>query len=210
MEYRLDTNAARAADNIFRRIEQNGKYRGRFTKAEAVVSTKGSQGVEFSFETDDGETANYLTVWTENGEGKRLRGFDVLMAIMTCLRVKVLREEIGEVDKYDPEYGKMRKQNVPLFKDLMGKPVGLLITMEEYRKSSGDTAWKPQIFAPFDMNEFTASEILEQAKTPEKLARMVQTLRDRPLAAVNPAGAAPRSDNAPPDPFSDMADDIPF
>ena len=74
----------------------------------------------------------------------------------------------------------------------MGKPIGLLIHMEKYEKTNGGTAWKPSISAPFNTSEFTASEILNKAKQPETLARMVQALRDRPIksgAQTNTASA---------------------
>ena len=181
MDYTLNPEAAKQADNMFSRIEEKGKYLGTLTRAEQIVSKKGSKGVDFSFKTDTGATADYLTVWTHNGEGKQLQGFNTLMAIMTCLRVKELKAEQGEVEKYDNDEKKRVKVQAPLFKVMMNKPVGLLMHMEEYEKTAGGTAWKPAIFASFDANEFTASEILNKAKQPETLAKMVQALRDRPL-----------------------------
>jgi hypothetical protein len=77
--------------------------------------------------------------------------------------------------------------------------------MEEYAKTAGGTAWKPIIFAAFDKDEFTASEILSKAAKPETLGRMVQSLKDRPLKAGNTQAAAPTSGA-----FEDFADDIPF
>lgn len=205
MDYQLDTNAARNADVIFSKIESKGKYFGTLTRAEQVTSSQGTKGVDLSFKADTGETADYLTLWTHNKDGKQLMGFNTLMAIMTCLRVKELKAENGEVEKYDRDLQKRVKVTVPLFKELMGKPLGLLIHMEEYAKTAGGTAWKPAISAAFDKDEFTASEILTKAVKPETLPRMVQALRDRPLknAAMNAA----------PSPSSDVPadfDDVPF
>ena len=83
--------------------------------------------------------------------------------------------------------------------------------MEEYERKSGGTAWKPTIFAAFDKDEFTASEILSKASKPEQLAKMVQALRDKPLKsgsvpATQPLHDAPGSSDA----FSDFESDIPF
>lgn len=181
MEYNLDANAAKQADNIFSKIEEKGQYLGTLTRAEQVVSKKGSKGVDLSFKTDTGATADYLSIWTHNGEGKQLQGFNTLMAIMTCLRVKNLKAELGEVEKYDNDTKQKVKQQVLLFKELMNKPLGLLIHMEEYEKSAGGTAWKPAISAPFDKDGFTASEILSKAQQATTLAKMEQGLRDRPL-----------------------------
>ena len=209
MDYTLDANAAKQADNMFSRIEEKGKYLGIITRAEQVESTKGTAGVDLSFKSDNGASADYLTIWTHNKEGKQLQGFNVLMAIMTCLRVKELKAENGEVEKYDQNEKKRVKVIVPLFKSLMSKPVGLLIHMEEYEKTAGGTAWKPAISAPFDKDGFTASEILNKAQKAETLDKMLAALRDRPLKA---AASSPRASSEPTSagPFDDMDDDIPF
>jgi len=80
----VNPEAAKQADNMFSRIEEKGKYLGTLTRAEQIVSKKGSKGVDFSFKTDTGATADYLTVWTHNGEGKQLQGFNTLMAITSA------------------------------------------------------------------------------------------------------------------------------
>jgi hypothetical protein len=216
MDYSLDTNAAKQADVIFSRVEQKGKYLGALTRAEQTESSKGTKGVDLSFKADDGTSADYLTLWTHNKDGKQLQGFNTLMAIMTCLRVKDLKAEEGEVEKYDRDTQKRVKVRVPLFKALMGKPIGLLLHMEEYEKMkngspTGETAWKPAISAPFDKDEYTASEILGKVTKPETLAKMVQVLRDRPLKpGGSPAAtAAPAGSNDRPS-FDDLDDDIPF
>lgn len=210
MSYALDTNAAKAADAINARVEKSGKYLGVFTRAEPVTSKKGTKGVDFSFKADTGESADYLTVWTHNGEGKQLQGFNILMAIMTCLQVRNIAEEVGTVEKYDQEQKKRIKVDVPLFKELMNKPIGLLLQMEEYAKTAGGTAWKPAFFGVFNKDEFTASEILNKAKTPETLAKMVLALHDRPLKGGAPATAPVAAPHDVGGSFDDFIDDVPF
>ena len=207
MDYTLDTSAAKKADVIFSKIDSKGKYMGELTRAEKVTSTKGTIGVDLSFKADGGESADYLTLWTHNKDGNQLMGFNTLMAIMTCLRVRELKAQDGEIEKYDNTKNARVKAVVPLFRELMGKPLGLLIQMEEYAKTAGGTAWKPVIAAAFDKDEFTASEILNKSVQPEALAKMVQALRDRPLknsTAASPAASGSSSD-MPPD-----FDDCPF
>lgn len=205
MDYQLDTNAAKKADVIFSKIDTKGKYMGVLTRAEQVTSQKGSVGVDLSFKAGSGESADYLTLWTHNKDGKQLMGFNTLMAIMTCLRVRELKAQDGEVEKYDSTQQKRVKVIVPLYRELMDKPLGLLIHMEEYAKTAGGTAWKPVIAAVFDKDEFTASEILNKSVQPEALPKMVMALRDRPLknAVLNSAGAS--SSDVPAD-----FDDVPF
>lgn len=210
MNYNLDPKAAAAADVIFSKIEQKGKYLGTLTRAESVTSKKGTKGIDLSFRANTGETADYLTLWTHNADGKQLMGFNTLMAIMTCLRVKTLNAEDGEIEKYDQDQAKRVKVTVPLFKELMGKPIGLLLAMEEYPKTAGGTAWKPVISAAFDENEFTASEILSQAKTPETLTKMVMALRDKPLKGSASAPVSHGESDHPAGQFDDFPDSIPF
>jgi hypothetical protein len=204
-DYTLDPKAANQADVIFSKIEQAGKYLGQITRAEAVTSKKGTKGVDLSFKADSGETADYLTLWTYNADGKQIMGFNTLMAIMTCLRVKTLTAESGLIEKYDQDLQKRVKVEVPLFKDLMGKPIGLLMHMEEYAKTSGGTAWKPVISAAFDKDEFTASEILNKSIKPVTLAKMVQALRDKPLKAY---AVVARIDSENPAPTGGFADNF--
>lgn len=211
MEYTLDANAAKQADNLFSRIEEKGAYLGTITRAEKITSKKGSKGVDLSFKTDAGATADYLTIWTHNGDGKQLQGFNTLMAIMTCLRVKGLKSEVGEVEKYDPEQQKRVKVAAQLFKDLMGKPIGLLIHMEEYEKMrdgypTGETAWKPAISAPYDKDGFTASEILSKAQQATTMDKMTANLRDRPLKNAPAGSPQPKTGGS----FDDLDSDLPF
>lgn len=207
-DYTLDTESAKQADNFFSKIDTKGKYIGIFTRAEQVTSTKGTKGVDFSFKSNEGATADYITLWTYNKDGKQLQGFNVLMAIMTCLRVKELKAEDGETEKWDSATQKRVKVSAKLFKELMNKQIGLLMHMEEHEKTKGGTAWKPMISAPFDKDGFTASEILSRAIKPELLDRMEGSLRDRPLRAV--ASQAQTPNEAAGGVFSDFEDDIPF
>lgn len=209
-DYSLDTKAAAQADNLFSKIEEKGAYLGAFTRAEQVTSKKGSKGVDFSFKADNGATADYLTIWTHNGEGKQLQGFNTLMAIMTCLKVRDLTAKVGEVEKYDQDLKQRVKVNAPLFQDLMNKPVGLLIHMEQYEKTAGGTAWKPAISAPYAADGFTASEILSKAKEATTMDKMLSALRDRPLKGN--ASATPQQSGQPNTggTFDDIGDDVPW
>ena len=206
MEYKLNATAAKQADNKSSRIEETGKYLGVFTRAEYVVSKNGAKGIDFSFVSDDEQTADYLTVWTHGRDGKEIYGYKVLNAIMTCLEQREIKTENGEIEKWNPEIQKREKTTVPLFKGLMGKRIGLLLQMEEYVKNDGSSAWKPTIYAPFNKNEFTSSEILNGDKQPVLLGKMVQSLKNRPLKGATQTKT--QSTNA--NPFNDMDDDIPF
>ena len=207
--YSIDANAARAADQINSRINETGKYIGVLTRAEEIKSTKGTVGVEFSFKADSGQTADFLSCWTRNTDGKELYGFKQLMAIMACCKVRGITAAQGQVEKYDKASGGMAKMQATIYPELTGKRIGLLLQVEEYAKSDGSVGEKMAIAGAFEADtEFTASEIIDKATKPEKLSRMVAALRDRRLPngspMTTPIASAQSGTSA------DTNDDIPF
>ena len=207
--YSIDANAARAADQINCRISDTGKYIGTLTRAEEIKSTKGTVGIEFSFKADDGKTADFLSCWTRNAEGKELYGFKQLMAIMACCKVRGITASPGQVEKYDRDSGGMAKMTATIYPELTGKRIGLLLQVEEYAKKDGSVGEKMSIAGAFEADtEFTASEIIDKALKPEKLSRMVAALHDRklptsaPISTQNPASQTGT--------LAAMDDDIPF
>lgn len=208
MNYSLNTEAAKAADAMNSRLDETGKYIGVFTRAEAVTSKKGAVGIDLSFKSEDGRTADYLSVWTHGKDGSEIYGFKQLMAIMTCLRVKQLTKTPGTVEKYDKAAGKSIPFDAEIYPELMGKSVGLLLQREAYIKQDGSEGHKLNITGVFEASsELTASEILGKKTTPELLAKMVSVLKDKPLSGK---AATPPQSSAPAGAFDDMADDIPW
>ena len=210
MSYTLNTEAAKSADTMSGRIEETGKYIGIFTRAEDIVSSKGTEGIDMSFKSDDGLTADYLTLWTRNRDGKEIFGFKILMAVMTCMKAKKLTKTSGMVEKFDKDQGKRVQMQADIYPELMSKPIGLLLQREEYIKKDGSIGAKMNIVGAFDADtEMTASEILERKTKPELLERMVAGLKDKKAQASNHRDTPPVHNEAP---FGDdgFGDDIPF
>lgn len=204
--YNLNTEAAKSADQMGNRITETGKYIGKFVSAEAITSTKQTEGIEFSFVANDGRSADFLTLWTYNNEGKELYGLKTLNALMTCMRVKGITPQPGTVEKWESG-GKVKKQ-ATVFPDLMGKPIGVLLQREPYEKKDGSTGYKFNIYAAFDAaSEMMASEILDKSTKADKLGKLVAGLTDRkmsaPMAPAGPQGAHAGH-------FDDLDQDIPF
>lgn len=200
--YTLNAELARQVGASLR-ITRSGKYAGRFTRAELVTSRQRSEGVEFTFESDDGQTADYLTCWTHNVDGRELYGLKVLNAILTCMRVREIVARPGKVA--DRQAG---QRDARVFPQLVDQPIGLVLQREEYQKQDGSVGWKFNVVAPFEVSSgLTAGEVLAQASEPVQLERMVAGLRDRTLpqrptrgiTAVVGSGA-----------LADIDDDIPF
>lgn len=199
--YTADPDAARQA-NANNYIDQSGKYKGVFTLAEVVSSQKGTEGIEFSFKSDDEQQANYLTLWTYNERGEALYGYKVLNAIMTVMGVKELTPKQGNLPDKD---GTTRQ--VLAFPALHNKPVGLVLQKVLYTKKDGKDGYKFNIFAPFQASsELTAKELLDGKTQPQALAGIVGSLKDKDERTGGYAGGQSHggSGSVPDDPFGDM------
>lgn len=207
--YSLNTNAARKADSIGGMINEIGKYVGTFTQAEDVTASTGTRGIALKFVANTGQKAN-LSIYTQGADGKQYMGFDTLMAMMTCLSLRDIKPQPGTVTRWDNDTKTEVKQAGKIFPELQGKPIGVLLETEDYEKNGGGIGTRMVLRAVFQANtELTASEILDKKTQPEQLARMVQSLRHRPIKGKKPAAAhAPTGSTG--SGFDDMDDDIPF
>lgn len=213
-QYQLNPNNAKQV-GVGQRIQEKGAYKGTFIRAEAVVSEKGTQGIEFAFKSDMGQTADYLTIWTVNSEGKELYGRKVIDALMTCLALRGINAQQAMVKKYNHETRQEENVKAIVFPELMNKPIGLLLVREEYEKTNGGTDWKMTIVGCFETQQhLTPKEILERSG-PGQLDKMVALLQDRPLKKRGGSGMqdhpAHRGNSGGGSGFDDMDDDsIPF
>jgi hypothetical protein len=210
-EYTLDTEAAKQADTGGGRITETGKYVGVFTKAKKVLSTKGTQGIEFTFQSNGGQTADYLSVWTLNHSGEQIFGFKQLMAMMTCLKVRGIDASKATVEEYDRDTNGMVQREVEVYAALQNKPIGVLLQMEEYEKKDHSVAERPVFAGFFDAStEQVATEILEKspAQILMKLVGQLTTVK-KLKGARAPAGGTQgyQGGTGLPDNFGD---DIPF
>jgi hypothetical protein len=189
--YALDADLARKSDESKTRIDASGEYVGHFTKAKKVISTTGTEGIEFSFETNEGATGDYMTLYTIKADGTKIFGFGLLMALMTCLKVRQIGTQKIAVDEWDNIARAVIPVEAEHFTELMNKPIGVLIQREPIiDQFSGDVKidkngfpkWKLNLTGFFDpVTRKTAGEILDKAETPARLERKLSSLRDKPL-----------------------------
>lgn len=210
--YDLDTTAAKQADQTGKFIKETGKYKGRFTKAEALTATSGTKGIGFTFESDDKQTVSF-SLYTVKTDGTKLYGYQTLMALMACMKLRKVADPVsGTATKYDFDQKRDVQYQAPLLLDLMNKPIGVILQSCEYAKEkdrvpTGEYGWKIELQGAFEAStELTASEILSGKTTPELLANMVSNLKDRPLK--NKGASKQSSGYSTPEQFQD--DDIPF
>lgn len=211
--FTLNRKSAEQADQKYSRITEKGKYIGTFTRAEVLMSTRGTEGVGFTFVSTTGAECSF-DVYTKNKDGDVLPGERIIHAIMAVLRVRATSIKKVPVKKYDRDAGQMATVTVDCLPELMNQPIGLLLYVEEYEKmqngqKTGDIGSRMQVYAPFQADtELTASEVLGSVTQPALLSKLLVAMKDRPVKGDRPrtAAAAP----APGASFADMDDDIPF
>lgn len=209
MKYTLNPGAAKAA-GVASRITENGKYVGKITRAEAKISRSESEGIELSFETDEGLKADYVSIWTHNKDGKELSGFKVLNALMTVLQLREIESTNGKVTEAD---GKTR--DAILFPALHQR-VGMLMQREEYEKQKGGgVGYEMRLVLPFNAESGkTAKEILDRlpaAEQADKAAALLQTRKAKPRTNGGGSGGTGDYGGQPGDPGPGIPDDdIPF
>jgi hypothetical protein len=200
--YELDTKLAAEADKRNSRIAKKGDYTGTIVRAVQIPPNKnGTRGIEIEFKADSGES-DRLPLYTHNGSGAGLPSLKVINAIMTCARVRSLTEQPAMVKRWDAETKKEVDKKVNVYPELTGKPMGILIEMEE-STYQGKTRNRPVLVGAFEPGtRFMASEILAKCTKAEALERFIPTLRDRmPKESANaePVSTSSKAD----DPFGD-------
>lgn len=206
----LNANEARKADNFSSIIRETGKYVGVITRAEKLLSSKGTEGVGLSFKTDDGATASYLDVYTQKANGEKLWGYNIVQSILCCTKTKNADEGEITFDKWDREVGEMVKAKAVGYPSLMGKRVGLLLQrVLETNETNGKDVDRVNIVAVFEAaTGLTASEILDGKTKAEKTEVRLKALTpiwDKRKVKKPVAAAVGATGNA-----SDFDDDIPF
>lgn len=214
----LNTNDAKKADNFASVIKESGKYVGMITRAEKLLSKKNVEGVGFSFKTDDNASANYLDVYTVKPDGEKLRGYNIVQALMCCARVKSADEGQIAFEKWDNVERKMIQASAIGYPALMGKRIGLVLQRElGTNQNTGEDTDRMNIIAVFEASSgLMATEILEQKTKPERIDSVVKIITANPVRdtrkgprMTQPASNGPAPNGLDGVPFNDDLD-IPF
>lgn len=167
MNYKLEKEEAIKSSG-FERITETGKYVGKFTRAEAIVSQYGTKGIEFTFVDDYGNSADFLSLYTVKSSGEKIFGYRQLMALMTCLKTKEIEKDFGTVPKYDFKSGQTKQTKAEVYPALMNKPIGVILQAEEYKNHEGDIKQRMNIVSFFEASTGrTAKEIFDDAPAEE-------------------------------------------
>lgn len=212
MSLKLNPNEARNADNISGAITETGKYVGVITRAEKLLSPKGTQGFGLSFKSDSGNSANYLDLYTVNAAGEKLRGLGFVQAILACTRTKEAKEGTITYEKWDKEAKAIIKSSATGYPELMGKRIGLLLQKElSTNSTNGQDVERLNVYAVFEADtQLTATEILDAKTKPEQLEKIVQQLAAHPVRNTRKDQSSSATSTKPAGSFDDFEEDIPF
>lgn len=209
MGLQFNSAEARKADIVSSVIRDTGKYVGVITRAEKLLSEHNTEGVGFSFKSDDGATANYLDVYTVKADGTKLRGFNLVQAVLACLRLR--SAEDGEItfERWSSSERKMIPASAHGYPAMMGKRIGFILQKElQTHQNTGADVEKLNIVVPFEASTgLVATEILDGKTKPEKadsIIRLLKPVRDSRKTSGVPHGRSVAQQVA------TLDDDIPF
>src|ERR1051326_3913529 len=220
----LNDELAKSADKLNGFITQSGKYIGTITRAQKMIGrSNGTLSLGLSFKADIGLTAEYLNIYYESGDGRRLSGMADVNAIFKCANVNTLREGKIKFDAWDKIARKRLEFEKDGFPDLMYKRIGLLLQKELFTDYNNTDKERMIIVGIFQADtEFTASEIIDKKTKPEILEKMLANLASKPIKNSRLNKTTTESLNSFSEPnndyseksygnnFSELEDDIPF
>lgn len=210
MKYKLDAAKTKEADvqrgNV--RIDKTGAYKGEFVQAKKCVAGSGTEGIEFTFQAEDGSTANWMRLYTVKADGTEVFGMGLIMAAMTCLKVREMEPETITVEEWDKNANAKVPVEIENYSSLCHKPIGVLLQKE----LKDNDKFAMNIVGFFEAStDKTATEILEK-KPATALVKKIAALHDRDsrskddggFSAPAPVAAAPAGS------FEDFDSDLPF
>ena len=204
MRYDLDINAAVRVGNA-PRITDTGAYVGKIYDAYQYQTKGGATMVRIEFIAGDERRATTeMCIVKKNGSDAF--GINIFHALLACCHMRSTTAQPDQVFLFG------QKQKIERFKDMLGKPVGLLLQKETdlSREKYQDSL---KIVTPFDpVSRQTAKELLEKAEA-KMLDKLIASTKDRVTGSrSNPAVEQFESPErqAPADSSSSFGDDIPF
>jgi len=204
-------NARTVGSNNY--IDKSGAYIGVITLARLYESKNHATMLVLDFQTQNKEQANILMcIYDRNGEETFQRL--ILDSLMVVLQINPINPMNAVQGRYKAKDGS--DQIGWLLKDLMNKPVGLLLQNcpEEYLDKQGNikVANRLNIVTPFNpLTRQNAKEILDKLDATAVDARL-RTLKDKDLKKLTPQDSGFDNTSNPPPQGSgfSMYEDIPF
>lgn len=179
MNYEYDDDAAGHADDFANRLDATGMYIGKFTKAESLVTSKGSKGIRFEVEVPGAGKASF-SLYTEKEDGSRIFGFNMVQGMMYLFGLKTLKAVPGKVQQYDEDLGKSVEVDGEVYPDLLNKNIGIVLQKELTSRKDGKDSYRMNLALLFHPDsKFTVSELKDRKAHPEKLEKLLKGLKDK-------------------------------
>lgn len=190
--YEFDPEASGKADDVASRIDTSAAYIGRFKDAHAIKSERtGTEGIHFEFSSPGGGSASF-DVYTHKENGDKTFGWNQVQAMMAILGLRGLRSIQGKFEAYDFDAGKRVEQQGEIFPDLLDKDIGLVLQKELYTKGNGQDGFRMNLYGIFHaQSRLTASEIKERKVQPEKLEKMLRSVKNKDSRKIGGATSEP-------------------
>ncbi|HEX7766303.1 MAG TPA: hypothetical protein VF443_06280 [Nitrospira sp.] len=181
MDYTYDEEAAGHADDFANRIDENGPYIGQFTRVEEIVSANTrTKGMRFEFEVPNGGGKAQFSLYTEKEDGTRIFGFNLVQAMMSLLNLRGLKAQPGKVMQFDEDQGRSVEVDGTRYPELENKDIGVILQKELYTKNDGKDGYRMNLATVFDpVSKLTASEKKERKAKPEKVERIIRSLKTK-------------------------------
>ena len=140
-------------------ISEGGAYICTITEAKYVEAKTKTSGLEFSFESSDGQKINFINVYYAKQNGEKVTGgVSILNAMMGLCGISQMTSS----------------QNINGFicPELTGKKIGVFLQKTIYSKGDGSDGYKFDIRVPYDIN--TGKTLRE--KVSNDSARTIESL----------------------------------
>ena len=187
-KYSLVAAEARESDEQFSKITETGAYTGTFAQAMHIEAKTGASGIEFNFIDDAGASCRF-SLYTESSDGTKIFGHNMLMAVMACMKIREISPVKMMHDIYNYDTKTQVKQNVEMYQQLIGIPIGVVLQSENYMHN-GEQKTRMNAVRFFNARtRQTASEVLDSVETPKKLDSLLSKLKDKKPSLNNPGAS---------------------
>lgn len=192
-------------------VNRTGAYKGKITLAKWTRSQLGAEALELSFESDQGEKVDYLTIYYQGKDGKSIDfGVNLIQAIMGCTGVKNL--------------SRLPTEQALLCPELQLKPIGLFLQKVLYTKQDGSDGYRFQVITPFSPKSGKTLSEYRNNEDAKRVPDLIATMKDKDEREKPKRGRPPKAKTEQKATYSDVMteeeakealydtpfDDIPF
>lgn len=163
-----EESAIRAGGSDF--VSEGGAHVCTIEQAKWIKANSGSKGLELSVKTQNGQKANYLSMYFQKADGTEIKsGMSCINAIMFFLK-------LGNLS--------MQQQSMPsgvenICPELTGKTIGLFLQKVLYTKNNGGDGYRFDIRAPYNAADMRTVKEIKENKPAQTIQNWVNSYSDK-------------------------------